>query len=198
MATLTKEHRRTLVEVAVRAIATAAATPDRPWSEIDTGQYPVELRRDGASFVTLYRHRTLRGCRGSILAAEPLITNVSRSARAAAFFDERFDPVESTEVRELDVHISVLGPPARLHVDSEAELLRALRVGVDGLILREGSQQALFLPSVWKKLADPQTFVEHLKVKAGLSRSFWSRAVVCERFIVEEFEGSAAAYIGEN
>lgn len=198
MFTLTDEHRRTLLEVAVRTIATAAAGPERPWSEIDAAEFPVELRREGASFVTLYRGQTLRGCRGSILATEPLIANVSRSARAAAFFDERFLPVEFGEVPELDVHISVLGLPARLHVESEAELLRSLRVGVDGLILLEGSRQALFLPSVWNKLPEPRDFVEHLKVKAGLSRTFWSQAMVCERFTVEEFTGSAAEFVSEN
>lgn len=195
--TLTDEHRRMLLDVAARTIAAAAASLKRPFLAVDTVRYPAELRRERASFVTLHRSRKLRGCRGSILATEPLVTNVSRSARAAAFFDERFSPVEAGEVRELDVHISILGVPARLKADREEELLTALRVGVDGLILREGSRQALFLPSVWNKLAEPQLFVEHLKVKAGLPKSFWSHKLVCERFTVEEFGGSAAEHLAE-
>jgi AMMECR1 domain-containing protein len=66
------------------------------------------------------------------------------------------------------------------------------------LIIREGSRQALFLPSVWEKLSEPQTFVEHLKVKAGLPASFWSSTLACERFTVEEFVGRAADYLGED
>lgn len=197
MSALQDAHRRILLDVAATTIATAAAGPDRPWADFDAGQCPVELRRDGASFVTLHRRRKLRGCRGSILASEPLVANVARSARAAAFFDERFPPVELQEVRELHVHISVLGVPSPLTVGCEADLLSALHIGVDGLILRDGSRQALFLPSVWKKLPEPRTFVEHLKAKAGLPATFWSSTVVCERFTVEEFSGPAAEYLDD-
>ena len=97
-----------------------------------------------------------------------------------------------------DVHVwrDQYGVP-HIEADNEAELLSSLRVGVDGLILREGALQALFLPSVWQKLPDPCEFVEHLKIKAGLSKTFWSSTIVCERFTVEEIGGAVADYLGE-
>jgi uncharacterized protein len=197
MARVTPENRRTLLTVAARTIALAAMLPERPWRELDVEEYADELRQLRASFVTVHRRLKLRGCRGSIAASEPLVVNVARSARAAAFFDERFSPIVLEEVAELDLHISVLGTPRRLIVDSEGKLLSSLRVGIDGLIIREGSRQALFLPSVWEKLEDPQTFVEHLKVKAGLPPSYWSSGIVCERFTVEEFGGLAADFLDD-
>lgn len=181
--------------VAARTIALAATVPERPWRQLDVEDFAEELRQLRASFVTVQRRTKLRGCRGSIVASEPLVLNVARSARAAAFFDERFSPILVDEVADLDLHVSVLGTPRRLFVDSESDLVTSLRVGSDGLIIREGSLQALFLPSVWEKLEDPQTFVEHLKVKAGLPPSYWSSGIVCERFTVEEFGGLAADYL---
>lgn len=192
MSVLSINDRQSLLETAVGAIQHAAADPARPISPIDPLQFADALQQTRATFVTLYRQRKLRGCRGSIAASEPLIANVVRSARAAAFFDERFAPVTTDEVRQLELHISILHPPQRLAVSTEDELLASLRAGVDGLILRAEARHALFLPSVWRKLPDPKEFLSHLKDKAGLPTNYWSSSIECERFTVEEFHGRAA------
>ena len=193
---LTAEHRRTLLQVAARSVELAAADPERPLLAVVPEQHAPELRRLRSSFVTLHRDGKLRGCRGSILATEPLVVNVAHSARAAAFFDERFPVIDRDEIPELNLHISVLGTPTRMSVESEAELLSSLRIGIDGLIIREGSRQALFLPSVWEKLPKPQLFVEHLKSKAGLPEHYWSSTIICQQFAVEEFEATAGDCAG--
>ena len=65
-------------------------------------------------------------------------------------------------------------------VESEAELIAALRPGRDGVILTEGARRGLFLPAVWASVVDAQDFIDHLKDKAGISK--WSPRVHAERF----------------
>jgi hypothetical protein len=68
---------------------------------------------------------------------------------------------------------------------NEAELLAALRPGVDGLVLREGGRRATYLPAVWEQLPDPAEFVRQLKRKAGLAPDHWSPALRFDRYEVE-------------
>jgi AmmeMemoRadiSam system protein A len=163
---------------------------------LDPSQYPPPLRQPRATFVTIRRRGHLRGCRGSVAAVEPLVVNVARSARSAAFADERFPPVTAGELFDLDIHISILNEPESLLVAGEAELLAALCPGHDGLILTAGTHQGLFLPAVWDKLPEPRVFLEHLKQKAGFDADFWSSDVQVQRFTVEECHGDVAALLG--
>ena len=71
-------------------------------------------------------------------------------------------------------------------ISDEADLLRQLRPGVDGLVIMDGNRRALFLPSVWEQLPDPKTFLSHLKHKAGMAPDHWSPDFKANRFIAEE------------
>jgi AmmeMemoRadiSam system protein A len=116
------------------------------------------------------------------------VVDVAGNAFRSAYRDPRFEPVAVEELPQLSYHISVLSPPEPLVVGSEAELLSALRPGVDGLILREGRAAATFLPAVWKSLPEPRAFVRELKQKAGLPRDHWSPAVRLFRYTAEDIE----------
>jgi len=88
---------------------------------------------------------------------------------------------------DLEVHISVLTPARPLHVTSEADLLRQLRPGVDGLILGEGFRRGTFLPSVWESLPNPRDFLAQLKLKVGLPPDYWSETIEVQRYETEEW-----------
>ena len=146
------------------------------------------LQEPGACFVTLTRWGELRGCVGSVRAYRPLFDDVWLNARAAAFHDTRFPPVERDELAALAVEISLLSAPEPLPPFArEAEALAALRPGIDGLILEAGSHRSTFLPQVWEQLPDPQDFLTHLKHKAGLPPDFWSRDVQLQRYTVRKW-----------
>src|SRR5687768_8399672 len=88
----TDEQGLVLLSVARESIAEAlglvrAAAYDHSW-----------LREPGATFITLMRQGRLRGCVGSIQAYRPLWEDVRENARASAFGDSRFPPVERAEV----------------------------------------------------------------------------------------------------
>lgn len=150
-------------------------------------EYPEELRKLGATFVTLQIGGRLRGCVGVFEARRPLVVDVAENAYAAAFRDPRFPALGEDEFPHLEIHLSVLGVPVPMSVESEEELLRELRPGVDGLILEDGTYRSLFLPQVWESLPDPADFVGHLKLKARLSVDHWSPEIRFRRFVVDEF-----------
>ncbi len=52
----------------------------------------------------------------------------------------------------------------------EADLLRRLRPGIDGLLIHNGMRRGVFLPQVWESLPAPDEFLAHLKHKAGIRR----------------------------
>ncbi|MFP5506943.1 MAG: AmmeMemoRadiSam system protein A [Gammaproteobacteria bacterium] len=154
---------------------------------VEARDYPESLRAPGASFVTLHRHGELRGCIGSLEAYRPLVTDVADNAFAAAFRDPRFAPLRTDELADLELHISVLSAPRALDFRDEADLLRQLRPGVDGLILTADGHRGTFLPSVWESLPRPEQFLAQLKRKAGLPADYWSPALRVQRYTTEAF-----------
>lgn len=138
-------------------------------SSVDVDAVSEDLRRDGASFVTLTRHGALRGCIGSLEPRRPLVLDVRENAVAAAFNDPRFPPVSAEELDDLQVEVSVLSVPEPLSYDGPDDLIARLRPGVDGVVIERGWRRATFLPQVWEKLPDPRQFLQRLCFKAGLS-----------------------------
>jgi len=168
---LTVEQRETLLSLARRSIQHGLRTA-KPLT-VDAGLFDPQIRAQGACFVTLTQTDRLRGCIGSLYARRPLCVDVAENAFAAAFRDPRFAPLQAQEFSGLHVEISVLTAPVALEVGSETELLQALKVGRDGLILEDGATRATFLPSVWEQIQDPESFVAALRRKAGLPVGHW-------------------------
>jgi len=154
---------------------------------IARGSYPDPLEEPGAVFVTLELKGHLRGCIGSYVARRPLVRDVADNAFAAAFRDPRFPPLAADELPELEFHISLLTPPVPVSVSSREELLATLRPGVDGLLLEDPPYRSTFLPQVWESLPDPEEFLDHLFLKGGLPRGYWSPTLRFQRYTVREF-----------
>ncbi len=159
---------------------------------VDPAQHAAPLRRTASSFVTL-RHRggALRGCIGELEARRSLVESVAANASGAAFRDPRFEPVSEAELRDLETHISVLGPLEPLEVGSLEGLVATLRPGIDGLVLDDGLRHATFLPAVWTSLPDPAQFVCELERKAGFTAGRWSRGMRASRYRVLEISRPA-------
>jgi AmmeMemoRadiSam system protein A len=128
------------------------------------------------SFVTLKLKGDLRGCIGNLSACEPLVESVDRNAVNAGFQDPRFGPLTAAELEQVEVEVSVLTPACRLDYAGAEDLLRRLRPGVDGVIIRRGYASATFLPQVWEQLPKPADFLGHLCLKAGLGRDAWKKS----------------------
>jgi AmmeMemoRadiSam system protein B/AmmeMemoRadiSam system protein A len=134
------------------------------------GQAPAAawLQQPGATFVTLTKNGELRGCIGSLEAVRALGEDVAANALGAAFRDPRFPAMTAAEWPQCRVEASLLSAPKPLRFADEADLLRQIQAGSDGLIIECDGKRATFLPQVWEDLPDKREFLAHLVRKAGL------------------------------
>jgi len=184
----TADERETLLLIAYQSIHSGFESR-RP-AAVDARAFPPRLSARRASFVTLQSDRKLRGCIGTLEPRVSLVEDVSHNAYAAAFRDARFPPLQADEFVALSLQVSVLSVPESLDFDSEASLLAQVRPGVDGLILQEQAFRSTFLPSVWESLPEPDRFLGHLKIKAGLAADYWSATIRLWRYTTESFAAS--------
>jgi AmmeMemoRadiSam system protein A len=112
---------------------------------------------------------------------------VRSNALAAAFDDPRCTACRADELDSLSIEVSLLGEARPLRVASEEAAWRALRPGVDGVVLRWHDHQATLLPQMWEQLPDPPEFVAALKRKAGLESDFWADDVELATYPVRSF-----------
>lgn len=178
-------HRRQLLTLARQSIQLGLA--EGRLSPYPRPELPPELGELRSTFVTLRIEGALRGCCGSIESQRPLAEDLWRNAWASAFSDPRFPSLTPQEYPGVDVHVSVLTQLEPLPVNSEAQLLQALRPGIDGLLLRLQGSQVTFLPAVWQQLPSSQEFLRQLKLKAGWPAEFWSPEIESYRYATESF-----------
>jgi AmmeMemoRadiSam system protein A len=163
-----------LARAAVTAFATRLPVPAVPAS-------PATDRRAGV-FVSLHKHDDLRGCIGHVEADHPLGLLVVRCAVSAASADPRFPAVAASELDELHIELSILGPLERISGVDQVE------IGRHGLVVEHGWRRGLLLPQVatdWE--LDAETFVAQTCHKAGLAPDAWKEEATLWRFEAEVF-----------
>ena len=146
------------------------------------------LHEPGATFVTLTQQGALRGCIGSLEAYRPLFDDVTANAVAAATLDRRFTPLQAQELANTRIEVSLLSACDDMAVDSEQDACTRLRPGIDGVVLQYGNARGTFLPQVWESLPRPETFLNHLKLKAGLPADFWHQDIRLSRYTVTKWK----------
>ena len=124
----------------------------------------------------------MRGCIGSIIAHKPLIDDLILNAHSAAFRDPRFTPLTQQEFEHTDISVSLLSAPEKIEFDGEEDLLDKIKPFEDGIIIRDGNYQAVYLPIVWEQLPDKREFLNSLKIKAGLPENYFSETLQAFRF----------------
>ena len=139
-----------------------------------TSKIPPVFNQLGACFVTLNINGRLRGCIGSIVAHQPLIIDLAQHAYDSAFRDNRFSPLTKEEYEKIDISISLLSPPTKMQFANEQDLLNKITPYEDGIIIRDGNHQAVYLPSVWEQIPNKVDFLNNLKIKAGLAPNHFS------------------------
>ena len=162
---LTDQEKSELLALARKSAEYAVQTNkpyDPPASTSET------LNREYGAFVTLTEAGMLRGCIGYTSPIKPLYITVRDTAAYAALRDPRFRPVAASELSQLEYEISVLSPLRRV-TDIEQ-----IKVGRDGLLMKNGDSEGLLLPQVpveqkWNR----QTFLEQTCAKAGMHTDCW-------------------------
>lgn len=156
--------------------------------ELELENIPPLFDGLGACFVTLEKGGELRGCIGSIIAHNSLIVDLVKNAQNAAFSDPRFERLKKDEFDDISINVSLLSVPEKMHFNDEADLLAQIKPFVDGIIIKDGSYQAVYLPSVWEQIPEKKIFLDSLKIKAGLLPEHFSTTFEAYRFNAEYIE----------
>jgi AmmeMemoRadiSam system protein A len=132
-------------------------------------------------FTSLYLQGELRGCVGYVLPVNSVYQAVAETARAAAFEDTRFPPVNPEQAPHLEIGLSILSPP-------QAIAPEAIEIGRHGLLISGSGRRGLLLPQVaaehhW----DRETFLQQTCRKAGLPMDAWQTGAKVEAFTAEVF-----------
>jgi len=184
---LSEEQGKYLLGVARRTIENEILDRQQP-RESDDDLPPILLEERG-TFVTLTIGGGLRGCIGHIIAQESLVEGIRVNAINAAFRDPRFRPLSKEEWKRVHIEISVLTDPKPLSYSDADDLLRKLRPGIDGVIIKKGYHQSTFLPQVWEQLPRKEEFLNHLCLKAGLGGDAWKKGdLQVSTYQVQAFE----------
>jgi AmmeMemoRadiSam system protein B/AmmeMemoRadiSam system protein A len=127
------------------------------------------LLRPSGVFVTLRKDGALRGCIGAVSTSRPLAEGIRDMTLAAAFSDERFEPLAAGELADASVELTVLSPLVRI-ADP-----RLIEVGKHGVMVERGKQSGVFLPQVAVEAGyDRRQLLRQLCVqKAGLPADCW-------------------------
>jgi AmmeMemoRadiSam system protein A len=163
MPSLSEADRRSLLELARRAIAEAVSLQKPVEAVLQSGVF-AEKR---GVFITIHARGRLRGCIGVVEAFEPLGESIARCAASAALHDPRFSPVSAEELRELQIEVSLLSALDPIHPEN-------IEIGKHGLLISQGSKRGLLLPqvAVEHRLGREQ-FLEETCRKAGLNANAW-------------------------
>jgi len=160
----TDEEKREMLSIARKALVVYAK--DHRHGEIHPEH--TRLQAKGAAFVTITKSGVLRGCIGHIEARLPLCLCVREMAIAAGFEDPRFPEIELSEIKNIEIEISVLS--SLVPVKGPEDIV----MGRDGLHIVKHPKSGLLLPQVPKKYQwDPKTFLEETCLKAGLNVNDW-------------------------
>ncbi len=154
--------------------------------------FPERFYENSGVFTTIstYPDHNLRGCIGFPEPVYPLKDALVQSALSAAFNDPRFPALRKDELSRVIFEVSLLTPPEKIVVKNKRELLKSIRIGVDGLIAQRGFYRGLLLPQVpvewgWK----PKEFLQQTCLKAGLPADCWKDSrTTFYRFTAEIFE----------
>ena len=137
-AELRDEEKKELLEISRHTLDTFLETEQTPKMEVENKFLEIPL----GAFVTLRKNGALRGCIGSFEPEESLWQVVQEMTVAAATKDRRFTPVESEELDQIEIEISVLSPRRRISDPQNIE------VGKHGVSMTKGGRHGVFLPQV--------------------------------------------------
>lgn len=136
---------------------------DRYRDVLDSSQLVDELAQTRAgAFVSLHRNDELRGCIGTIAATrESVIAEIIQNAVSAAVEDPRFEPMQKSELTDLDIKVDVLGAAEPVFDRSTLDEQRY------GVIVSLGYRRGLLLPAL-EGVDTPEEQIAIALYKAGI------------------------------
>ncbi len=134
--------------------------------------------QQAGAFVSLKKHRRLRGCIGTIEPTqENLGQEIIKNALSAALHDPRFEPLQIEELEDVTISVDVLEKPEAIDTTAQLDPKRY------GVIVTRGNRRGLLLPDL-PGIENAAEQVRIAKEKAGIMPQ---EKVALERFRVTRY-----------
>ncbi|UCG94289.1 MAG: AmmeMemoRadiSam system protein A [Candidatus Aerophobus sp.] len=142
---------------------------------------PEVFQKKAGTFVSLHKKGRLRGCIGTYLPTQDNLANeIIKNAISAATQDPRFPPVDTSEIRDLEISVDVLSKPEPVKSKRELDPKKY------GVIVSKGWQKGLLLPDL-EGVDTVEQQLEIAKQKAGLGGTPVEQLEI-QRFTVTRYE----------
>jgi hypothetical protein len=142
---------------------------------------PEVFQKKAGTFVSLHKKGKLRGCIGTYLPTQDNLANeIIKNAISAATQDPRFPPVDTSEIRDLEISVDVLSKPEPVKSQRELDPKKY------GVIVSKGWQRGLLLPDL-EGVDTVEQQLEIAKQKAGLGGTSVEQLEI-QRFTVTRYE----------
>ncbi|MEA1972209.1 MAG: AmmeMemoRadiSam system protein A [Candidatus Cloacimonadota bacterium] len=177
---LNNNQKKFLLRLAKRVIESEINNTEIGFKKPDDEIYNEKF----GGFVTIHDHGKLRGCIGYVEAYKSIYETIIDMAKSAAFNDPRFTPIRKKDLDFIDIEISILSPL------EEFSDINSIKIGQDGLLIKNTFQSGLLLPQVatewgWNKIQ----FIEQTCKKAGLDINCWKdKSCIIYKFKAEVFD----------
>lgn len=142
---------------------------------------PEVFQKKAGTFVSLHKKGRLRGCIGTYLPTQDNLANeIIKNAISAATQDPRFPPVDTSEIKDLEISVDVLSKPEPVKSQRELDPKKY------GVIVSKGWQKGLLLPDL-EGVDTVEQQLEIAKQKAGLGETPVEQLEI-QRFTVTRYE----------
>jgi AmmeMemoRadiSam system protein A len=142
---------------------------------------PEVFQKKAGTFVSLHKKGKLRGCIGTYLPTQDNLANeIIKNAISAATQDPRFPPVDTSEIKDLEISVDVLSKPEPVKSKRELDPKKY------GVIVSKGWQGGLLLPDL-EGVDTVEQQLEIAKQKAGLGGTPGEQLEI-QRFTVTRYE----------
>ena len=147
-------------------------------------------------FVTIHTfpNNYLRGCMGIPYPIMSLNNSILEASKSV-IRDPRFPTLSNEELNKIIIEVTVLSKPNKIEISDPNDYIKKIKIGRDGLIIKNGFNSGLLLPQVPVEQSwNISEYLENICLKAGLPSNSWKN----KESIIYKFRGQVFSEIEPN
>ena len=170
-----RHHQKELLDIVKKGLSSGI---DKRY-KVKRKYYNDFLFNRGASLINIYRDKKLLASTGDVAATKAIAADISDNIFHAL---NSLSKKDLRNIAALKVSLQLLTDMEEIKFSTYEDLMEKIEYGVDGLVIRSGEREGFLPPDAWLDVKDKAEFLTKLKIKAGLSPTYWSDTTKVFRF----------------
>ena len=130
--------------------------------------------------MVLHKDQEMLGLEGNVQPNMAVVQDIA--SNIYKIIEQNKAKISKEDLPRLKAEIFLVSGFEKIEYQNEADLLDKISSPDDGVILRDGNRQGVFLPREWENYPSKQKFFKQLKIKAGITPSCWNNKIKAYRF----------------